>query len=176
MSKSTIWLCQHYIYAGGWKWQYITDVIKPKQVGIVHQCWPRKWGNFEFTIHWNLTCRRYVIYLQMSKDQSFVIPIFLYRGRFEKETRFQSHSRSHNQKQHYKSETAVSARHQRLSKRLKTSYIPRRSLQFSGTSNRLEMFHLSLFCVSIPQCISWYNTHRYYSKLNLAKLSKSECH
>ena len=119
-------------------------------------------------------------YLQISKykamDQSFVIPIFLYRGRFEKETRFQSHSRSHNQKQHYKSETAVSARHQRLSKRLKTSYIPRRSLQFSGTSNRLEMFHLSLFCVSIPQCISWYNTHRYYSKLNLAKLSKSESH
>ena len=93
-------------------------------------------------------------YLQISKykamDQSFVIPIFLYRGRFEKETRFQSHSRSHNQKQHYKSETAVSARHQRLSKRLKTSYIPRRSLQFSGTSNRLEMFHLSLFCVSMP--------------------------
>ena len=114
----------------------------------------------------------------MSKDQSFVIPIFLYRGRFEKETRFQSHSRSHNQKQHYKSEPAVSARHQRLSKRLKASYIPRRSLQFSGTSNRLEMFHLSFFCVSITFTSFAYNLliARYCSKLILAKLSMSDSH
>lgn len=108
------------------------------------------------------------------KYPRIVVCWLFFRGRFEKETCFQSH----NQKQHYKSETAVSARHQRLSKRLKASYIPRRSLQFSGTSNRLEMFHLSFFCVSITFTSFAHNllSARYCSKLILAKLSMSDSH